>query len=276
MIVDRINKYLSSKELKINDYIADNIGTLAKWSFKRQFMENGNSHSKISMSACGKCTRQLAYKYHDIPQNGKELDSRAKIVFWQGDLVETMITELAKLAGVNIMATGLNQLSLTTPVEKTVPLAESETVEVPGHPDGIVLSDETYLFECKSMSSYAFRTFEKGEIDDSYRAQVNIYMDALKLNACVIVAMSKDSGVLGELIVKKDFDIVQKCHDNLETVLNSDRKKLPRGWYEPNDKGLYPWQCLYCSWHGLCKPNAEKVLVGKAYKLKEKVKKEAI
>ena len=44
------------------------------------------------------------------------------------------------------------------------------------------------LFECKSMSSYSFERFEKGEIDEGYIAQIQAYMFASGMPWCVIVA----------------------------------------------------------------------------------------
>jgi hypothetical protein len=274
MIVDKINSYLSGK-LEINEYIAHNIGQLAQWSFKRQFMEDHESSNTISLSQAGKCTRQLAYKYQNYAKKGKEIDSRAKIIFWQGDLVELMLMKLAKLAGCNIMATGLNQLNVSIPIKKEIPMADDEIVEVKGHPDGILLADTTYLVECKSMSSYSFKRFQGGEIDDSYLTQINMYLWALKLSKCVVVGLNKDSGVLHELVIEWDAKITNKGIDNLTNVLNSNH--LPAGWYTFDEKTRhYPWQCLYCQWWGLCKPNAEKVLVRNAYKLKEREDKNGI
>lgn len=272
MIVDRINKYLAAGDLTLDEYIIRQVSALAGWTFRRQFMENGENHAKLSLSGAGKCPRQLAYKYHDIPKAGKEIDSRAKIIFWQGDLVENMIMHLAKLAGCRIMATGFDQLTCSVTVKKQIPYADPEPVEIPGHPDGILLADKTYLVECKSMSSFAFSRFEKGIIDDSYQAQISMYLHALHLDTCVMIALNKDNGVLHEMQVEKNAEIVDKCMTNLEMIINSTHEGLPERAYKADDKGFYPWQCLYCSWWKTCLPEAEQVVVSGRYKLKAEKK----
>lgn len=265
MIVDKINEYLTKNEKTINEAIFYEVGKLASWTFRRQFANEGERETKgkLWLSSIGKCPRQLAYGYHGIEKLGKEIDSRSKIVFWTGDLVELTVVNLAKMAGVPVFATGFDQL--------TVKLTINEK-DVFGHPDGLVLNGALRLLEVKSMSSYGFEKFEAGEIDDSYLAQVNCYLEALSLNEAVMVALNKESGVLSERIIVKDKAIVDKCTTNGAIVLMSTPDKLPDPpkEYAPNDKGFYPWQCLYCSWWGRCRTNAEKVLVGKSYKLKEK------
>jgi hypothetical protein len=94
-------------------------------------------------------------------------------------------------------------------------------------------------------------------------------MEALGLSKCVFVALNKESGVMNERIIEKDPAVVEKIREALKTVLHSTPDNLPEAPYVPNEKGLYPWQCLYCAWWGKCHPTAEKVLVGSSYKLKE-------
>jgi hypothetical protein len=272
VIVDKINQYLTEQGNKsVNEYILKEFGELAKFSFQRQFCTNQEeavSTGKLRLSAAGKCPRALAYAYHGFEKKGKELDSRSAIVFAQGDYVEAMVTQLAKLSGVVLLGIGLNQVNVEMLVKGT---------KVVGHPDGFMIHNtEMGLFECKSMSSFSFARFEKGEIDEGYIAQIQSYMFGSGMNWCCIVAVNKDSGVMAEQIVRFDKEIVQKVHDNLAKVLQSTPETLPDApqTLDCNEKGLYPWNCLYCSWWGLCRTNAVKTLVGKSYKLKEQPKKE--
>ena len=265
MIVDKVNKYLSSNNLISDESISYEVARLSSWVFKRQFMgsKEDDGQGKIYLSGAGKCARQLAYAYHGIEKKGKEMDSRSKIVFFQGDLTELMIVSIAKLAGCNIIATGLNQGVVKFPVNGR---------EVEGHPDGLLLeSGEILLVELKSMSSYGFKDFQGGVIDENYLAQVNCYMEALDIRRCVFIGLNKDSGVLHEMVLTKDEAIVKNCRENLLSVLNSTKEKLPKPKFKANEKtGFLPWQCRYCSHFGICKPNAKLVLVGNAYKLCEK------
>jgi hypothetical protein len=268
MIIDKIGKYLTDNNLTLNDTIRYEIEKLAGVAFKRQFMEikEEASKGKLRLSGCGSCARKLAYGYHGIEKKGKELDARSKIVFFQGDLVELMLVSIAKLAGCNLLATGLNQIKVTLKVNGN---------SIEGHPDGLLLENqELYLVEFKSMSSFGFKRFQNKEIDEGYLAQVNCYLEALGLKKCVFVGLNKDAGVLHEMILEKDEQMVKFCKNNILSVLNSTLEKLPLPAYEKDTKGYYPWQCLYCPWWILCKPNAGKVLVGSSYKLKEKMIKE--
>lgn len=269
MIVDKINAYLSSNVKSIDEYLAYNVGQLATYAFKRQFLtEQEDTPKTLRLSSAGKCAKQLAYQYYGIERKGKEIDGRGKITFFQGDVVELTLLSLAKVAGCNLVATGLNQLILSLPIK-----INEQIININGHPDGVLFSDDIYLVECKSMSSYSFEDFEKGIISPEYLTQINLYMDCLGVNKCVFIALNKNNGVIHELIIKKDNNIVEEGKKNLLSVLTSTQEKLPEPKYqEVSDKGFYPWQCLYCGWWGLCKPEAEQKLVGKAYKLVKKNK----
>jgi hypothetical protein len=266
MIVDKINEYLSKKESVADESLRYEVEKLAGWCFKRQFMtdEQPVIKGKIRLSSAGKCPRQVAYAFHGIEKKGKESDSRAKIIFWTGDLSELTVVALAKLAGCVLMGTGLNQITVKLPVNGSV---------IEGHPDGVLIHDkEQYLLEIKSMSSFSFARFERGEIDDGYIAQMNAYMECLGLKKCVLVALNKDNGIMGEKVIEKDDSVVEKIRANIKAVLHSTPEQLPPPPPElaPNNDGFYPWVCLYCSYWGHCRTNAEKVLIKNSYKLKEK------
>lgn len=263
MIVDRINKYLSSNGKTVNEELCNEVGKLASWAFKRQFLTDDEAVSRgsIRLSSCGRCPRQIAYAYHGIEKKGKESDARAKMVFWLGDLVELTVVNLAKASGVVLENTGLNQSTVKFSVNGS---------EIEGHPDGIVVEGtERLLLEVKSMTSYGFEKFEAGEIDEGYLAQVNAYMETLGLSRCVFLAINKESGVMHEKIITKDPAVIEKIRKSLVSVLHSTPEKLPEAPHKPDLKGLYPWNCLYCAWWGKCHPTAERVLVGRSYKLKE-------
>jgi hypothetical protein len=266
MIVDKINKYLSE-----NEYISDKnarytVEKLAGWSFERQFMTNSERENKgkLYMSSLGKCPRQLAYGFHGVEKSGRGMDGRSKMVFFQGDVSELTIVNLAKLAGCNLVATGLDQITVSMTIDGFV---------IQGHPDGILYDNgKAYLFECKSMSSFSFKAFEKdGTIDKTYKTQLSLYCSSLGLDTAILVALNKDNGVLAEHTFTKDESLLADCKKNISAVLASTADKLPEPMYQCNEKGVYPWQCNYCSWFRKCRPTAEQVLVGKNYQLREKV-----
>lgn len=258
MIVDKINEYLSSERIDVPGGILSHVGNSAVNSFSRQFGEDGERRSgTIRLSSIGRCLRQQAYKALDIPENGKEIDSRAKMVFFQGDMTELAIVHLAKLAGCKVTAIGTEQMTISLD-------------GIMGHPDGVLFHEgQVYLLEVKSMSSFGFSDFERGNLDEGYRYQINAYMVALGLQKAAVVALNKDSGVLGEMLVVRDEDIVADIKHRIEVLKNLDGLSLPDRPYSPDAKGFYPWNCLYCGFWKTCLPNAEKVLVSSRYKLKE-------
>ncbi|MGQ9570189.1 MAG: hypothetical protein ACUVWN_04635 [bacterium] len=262
MIVDKINKYLSSNQLgeKLNNL---QIGQLAHLTFRRQFIEPEEEKARsLWFTHAGKCPRQIAYHYHGFPRKGKEIDSRSKIIFWQGDMAELMILELARLAGCNITATGLSQITLKIDIEGT---------EIRGRPDGLLLEGgQTYLVECKSMASHTYERFEKGVIDDNYIAQINMNLSAANLRESVIVAFNKDKGLLTERLVSKDEEVIRQSIDGFLQVIHSTPENLPPPKYQPDARGFYPWQCVYCAWWGHCIPEAERYLVNNRYMLRQK------
>jgi hypothetical protein len=264
MIVEKIADYLAGKKVT-DESVRYEVEKIAGAVFKRQFMTDDEPAPKgrIRLSSVGRCQRQTAYAFHGIEKSGKEIDARAKVVFWTGDLTELTVVNLAKLAGVNVVATGLQQLKIQLPVNGSM---------ISGHPDGIVFEDKgVYLLEVKSMSSFSYKKFEDGVIDETYIAQVNAYMEALGLSRCIFIALNKDSGVLMERVIDKDPNVVNKIRETIKTILHSTPESLPEApkEYGPDVKGFYAWQCLYCAYWKRCRPNAGLVLEKNRYKLKE-------
>lgn len=262
MIVDKINAYLTSSGQTVDEVIAKNVGSCAEWAFKRQFgAEREDKPGVLRLSGCGQCARKQAYGYHGFEKNGKEIDPRSKITFFMGDMIELLMVNLAKVAGCTIESCGLEQ----TTVKLTI-----AGKEIYGHPDGILVHEgKRYLLECKSMSSYSYEKFDKGDIDDSYIAQVNAYMKALDLDACLFLALNKDNSVLGERVISASNEVVAALSNNMAVVIGSTPESLPERSCKPDSKGFYDWHATYCSYWKTCLPNAKSVLVSNRYKIKE-------
>lgn len=257
MIVDKINAFLNADGKTIDEMILKDVGDLSRWAFSKQFGEKEKRSGALRLSSIGRCMRQQAYKLLNTEENGKEIDARAKIVFFMGDLVELSVVALARAAGCDVSATGGNQVVV-------------EIDGVSGHPDGLLIdSGKRYLLEVKSMSSYSFKEFERGVIDEGYRYQCNAYMHALDLKQCVIVALNKDAGVLAEQVINRDPATVSEIQRRINRLKLITPETLPERPYQPDSKGFLPWQCLYCAHWKTCWPKAEKVLVSNKYKLKE-------
>lgn len=256
MIVDRINSYLSTDGNTLEESLLQETGKLAAFSFQRQFgVREKRDTVAPYFSSIGKCLRQQSYKLLGFEEAGKEIDSRAKMVFFMGDLVELAIVQLAKVAGCEVTGTGFEQES-------------TELWGMRGRPDGVV--NGSHVLEVKSMSSFSFRDFERGQLDIGYRYQCNAAMESLKLDKTVIVALNKDAGVLSEMIIEKDPTIVEDIYFRLDALKRATKTTLPDRPYEPNEQKFLPWNCLYCGYWKTCWPTAERVLVSGKYKLKVK------
>lgn len=271
MIVDLINRYLTEEGKTFDEAVQWEMQRLAGVMFRRQFIdEREDKPGVLRLSSVGRCARQQAYAFHGIPKNGKEMDSRSKLVFWAGDLTELTVVMLAQLAvkkygGGFITAVGMNQVSVKFILE------DDKIIE--GHPDGIFFNQtekQFYTVSVKSMNRWGYDDFEDGKIDESYIWQENAYMETLGISKTVFIAQNKDTGVMGERVFSRDENVVADIRSKLKVILASTPDSLPERPFFPNDKGFYPWNCLYCSFWKTCHPNAKQVLVGKSYKLKEK------
>jgi len=260
MIIDRICSYLANpKEISVQSL--SKIASLGAFNFARQFGAQEESERGLRLSSIGHCKRKQAYNLLGYEVNGKEIDPRAKMVFYQGDMAELAIVNLASLAGCRIESFGDGQ--------RTV-----EINGVKGHPDGILKDYQgDYLLEVKSMSSYSFADFERGEIDEGYLYQINAYMHALGLKKAIVVALNKDAGIMSErsLTINKDIviDILSTIEElkELSSLSKPVESILPARKFSPNEKGIYPWNCLYCAHWKTCHPEAQTVLIGKSNKL---------
>lgn len=267
MLIDLVYKYLHEDGKTLDQGVIYEAEKIAGAVFKRQFMTDPEDKpGTIRLSGVGRCSRQQAYNFHGFEPAGKEMDGRAKLTFFIGDLVELAVISLVKIAvnkfqTGNVLATGLSQMTL-------------KLDKISGHPDGIYYfyEDKKWrVIEVKSMADYSFGEFEKnGMLDSGYLGQVHAYMEWLGFDECIFIGLNKNNSILHEQVIKKDPLVVEIIRGNIKSILESTPDSLPVRPYQPNEKGFYPWQCLYCPHHITCLPEAEKILVGKAYKLKEK------
>ena len=167
MIIEKIYQYLSEEGKTLDEAIAYEVGLMAQWAFKRQFMtdEEAISKGRVRLSAAGRCPRQNAYAFHGFEKKGKEVDARSKFTFFAGDLTELAIVGVAKAAlkkygGGSLVATGRDQVTISLPVNGAL---------IQGHPDGLYLALKTiYLLEVKSCH----RIIRSGQVmvgEDNHR-----------------------------------------------------------------------------------------------------------
>ena len=269
MIAEKMREYLDNQRTSFRDTVdqllVEEAQDLFVESFKKYLHdEERDSAGKIYMSASGYCARKNAYQYHGFKPKGRAIDARSRLNFFMGDMVELAVVLLAYKAGVGLTKFGKDQDRITIDVAG---------VEISGRPDGIITQNaRTVLLEVKSMSTYGYKMFEKGDISYEYLAQVNACMEATGINEAIILGVCKDTGVFSERLVAKDPNIVMANKLGYLQVAQSTPEKLPEpdSRFDANKKtGLYPWQCTYCAYHQLCRSKAKKVVVKGAYQLQE-------
>lgn len=266
MIVDSILKYLGSDRLpnKLNAEVIEKVKTLAGYSFERQFLKKEERVGKFGGSQVGNCVRKLGYIHHNFEKRGKAIDSRANMNFFFGDMTELTLLLLAQLSGLDIKNIGKDQLTLKL---------KSGLNEIDVHPDGDLYMDGDRInIEVKSMSSFGYDKFERGDIDKEYIYQAHAQMMAKRVSETVFIALNKNNGVFSEQVIQLDEKVAVDIYKRLETVFKSTKDNLPEAEHKPDEKGFYDWRCVYCPYWGLCHTNAELVLVRNSYKLREKSK----
>ncbi len=148
--------------------------------------------AKIGASNAGQCARKLWYTVHGYKP--EPLQGRALAVFALGDAVEGEVIALLEKSGVAHIRATREQDAILLP-------------EIGGRvvPDFLAEVDgELLIGEVKSMSNFAFARAERGEIDETYLAQVECYMRAFDCRRSVVICYRKETSHLCEVVVERD------------------------------------------------------------------------
>jgi len=275
MITDKISEYLINR----GKYTEDDDGLLAEASLIAQeafrklawVKDEEEKPNKLYMSSTGYCPRKNAYKYHGLPENGREMTPRTYMNFFMGDVVELAVMLLAVKAGCDIKDYGVQQKRVVRKVQDK---------EVSGRRDGVLdVGGKKYPIEVKSMSTYAFRAFkDKGDISHHYVTQCHEYMMEMGVDACVLVGVCKDTGHFAEKVVLRNPIIELEVKANALAVVTSSPDDLPPipEDKKANAKGLYNWECDFCSYALTCHPEAKFGIIRGTTKLVKQNKKEEV
>jgi hypothetical protein len=196
---------------------------------------SGPRKRTLRMSNLGKPDRQLWYEIKsDLPAEQFRGNTLRKFLF--GDIWEAVILWLCQLAGHT--------------VEKQQ--AEVEVDGVVGHIDAVV---DGVLVDVKSASTYAFKKFRNGTLQDDdpfgYYDQLAGYAKALDLDGAWL-AVDKTTGSLALLRASAEELGVDQVSDritHIRGVLESDT--APERCYAPVDEGksgnqILSMNCSYC------------------------------
>lgn len=195
-----------------------------------------SSKGTLRASSSGKCTKAIAYSYHGF----EELPTRwrGKLVFKMGDHTESDLVEYASKVGLTDMQKECS--------------AVINGVEIFGHIDGIF--NNTHVVDFKSTTTFGFKDAKKGDVG-AYLYQVTFYMHALGLSKALLVYYCKETSDLCEVEITYSSTIWNQIVERFTKVINSSPDDLPDRDYEANAKGILPWQCSYCSFVNLCRPD---------------------
>lgn len=145
----------------------------------------------------GRCRRLLWY--HIRPEYETEpMQGRAELVFDLGDRIEDALMRF-------IAESGVAHVRLAREQDKTF-LAEIGGNVWPDFFFEHEIDGKTQLVvgEIKSMADYSFERAEKGDLDESYLAQVECYMRAFDTQYALVLCYRKETSHLHEVIVERD------------------------------------------------------------------------
>ena len=174
----------------------------------RQFEEERREGPQLPrISRLGACAKQLGYYASGAQRDGKETDLRALLTWATGDAIE--IITLAALADA-LVGTAYSLLAWAPGTQTRLTLRVG-ALEVPGHPDGVLVESSTgrwvALVSIKSRSSYGFADDEKRFAEhgapwgseESLWWQTQGYLNsneavAHKVEQEIVLCICKDSG----------------------------------------------------------------------------------
>lgn len=282
MITERIERYLGSESLSLDDALLKAMADQVVAATKRQFMENrAPKVGDIRPSALGKCPRQGWYTYQGT-QPDEPLAGRARFVFWFGDVVETAVLGLARMAGCPV-----------SDFQREIPM-EVAGVPMVGHIDALLQdSGGPVVVDVKSMSSVGFRMWKNNgpSNDFGYVDQLQAYMRGLDLQRALFVCVNKEQGHLAEYEIRRNDEmfipraesyvrqatqetepsrayaledevVKAQGRDNAEKILYSNKKAVildNKGswWRVKTGRGLLPTTCGYCQFKQRCWPGVK-------------------
>lgn len=224
----------------------------------QHLMEEEREDQGISLSAIGKCVRSLWYQHKGYER--LKLPARSLKVFKFGDMIEEMVIDLMREAGIHIVNTGEDQLE----VKLNTPMGD-----LLGHPDGIVYGESgtPFLLEIKSCSDIAWRwspgwnKLKEVPEEDPYYSQIQAYLwsediQAMGIDACLLVIVCKNTCHMKQFIVDREKDGHDFIMDQAKSIAHENMPVRP---YLPvpdkkKNRDVLKYPCTYCGHVRHCYP----------------------
>lgn len=203
-------------------------------------------------SCIGNCRRQLAYAYHKFSFLPVKLESAKAML--EGTGIHIALTN-------ELLRSGLYKYREKPKFQWNI----DENTQIPIKVDGIIeYLNKDMVFEAKSVSGNSFNNIMiKGELDNTYYMQVQLYMAALDLNFAFMFLWNKGydpnergfkGRLLGKLIIPRDPAIVDEVKQRYMTITNSTPDKLPDRDIPLQPNGKLQYKCKSCRFVQHCYP----------------------
>lgn len=265
MLVEYIEQYLGGNNQIKNEEILVAMKDSFDYSVVRQLMETRDGPTGLRGSHPGPCARKMAYGFHEFPVS-KDLDSRTKITFLTGDLLELVAVAIIKLSGIGTRATILDG------GQEDAYFDVGNGLMIPCHGDGIILAqpgitDEEVLLEIKSVNDRGFKYnwMKLQDVGYQYMLQHQVYLEAYGLKRGLFFAINKNTGHFCEIETEYNPELVEIARNNYTLAGFSDPDNLPPRFEDGKDYGRVvdksgvktdrlAWGCMYCSFNTHCWP----------------------
>lgn len=199
----------------------------------------------LSLSSIGKPLRKLWYDIKE-PCEEKEEPPYKQLKFLYGDIIESLILWLAKVAG------------------HTVTDRQKEVTHhgIKGHIDSIIDGD---VVDAKSCSSRSYKKFEKGTLPEDdpfgYLPQIGSYDKETGKGHPGFLAVDKVTGEVCLYRPDPDFDIpdteliIKRCREALDKDTPPEQKCYPDEPMGKSGNRVLSKSCTFCPYKKRCWPN---------------------
>ena len=213
--------------------------------------ENKKEHdeSLLSISQLGNCKMKLFLELKKLYK--EEYSTSLKRIFRVGDafhsLIYNEIIEKSYESGIRIVTSEAD--------------VKDEKNKIKGRVDCIISDGrELMVLDIKSCSAWSFDKYQKGEIPNNYRCQIQLYLHILGYKKGILLFVNKNTSKTFEYLIEYDKEFVDKLLKEINIFYDNMKNNIPP---EPCDGGDFG--CKACEYF---EKNKEDIL----NKLKEDTK----
>jgi len=203
---------------------------MIKEKIEKFYNEKRKDPDRVSfyVSDAGKCPRALWFAFKKFPK--KEKDPRVIRILENGDYTHMRIMS------------SLFSMGLVKAVELSL---ENELIK--GRCDGvIVINNEPYVLEIKSINSFAFKKLESPKAE--HLKQLMLYLHYFKINKGIFLYENKDSQELKEFVVNYNPDIAESVIKEFRIL----KHMIENDILPPIPLRIEEWECRFCDYREEC------------------------